>query len=167
MSKKETFEQVVTATNLLCDELGVKDKVRSGLMAIYETHLAPKAAGQAVDLDSVTEKDESGTIIKIKCQLSGVLLPATADFFYEEKSGKGILGLDGKNLRRLSKAAEKARKDHEKLLRTSDKALKEDLFAGKITAEDYQTTYKKLQEAGPDFSKVGAEPAEPTEPANA
>ncbi|MGE4420552.1 MAG: hypothetical protein AB7D38_12095 [Sulfurimonas sp.] len=155
-TKKELYAKLVDETNKLCDELQLKDKVRLGFLAILDEHVAPKAAGMPIDIDSVTLKDEAGKITHIKCQLSGAYLPATTDFFYEEKSGNGIEGLDGKKLRRLSKQAEKARKDFEKKVKATDKALKEDLFEGRITAAEYKEKFEMVTKAGADYSTVSA-----------
>lgn len=142
MTKTETWENVQT---ILADNK-VKDSVLEALRPLLE----PKAGGAKVDVDSVVIRDGEGNIVEMLCSLSGVSLPATADYFYEDKTGEGF---GGTGLKRLSIQAEKARKEHAKSIKASKEAIKEDLYAGEIdvaTAKDMEANL-----AGVDYASVG------------
>jgi len=124
----------------------VKDEVVEALADLFE----PKAGGAKVDIEEVVTRDGAGDIVEMLCSLSGISLPATADYFYEDKSGDGV---GGTGLKRLSIQGEKARKDHTKMVKASKEAIKEDLYAGNIdvaTAKDMEANI-----AGVDYSSVG------------
>jgi len=150
--------------------MATKKEIHANVMGLCETHKAPKAlvealdgllkpktAGQHVDLATVTKTDPSGKVIEIMCQVSDKFLPATADFFYEDKSGKGIKGTDGKMLKRLSRQAESIRKEHTRVTKTSKDAIVADLLASKIDNNKAQSMIKALEAKTPDFSKISRE----------
>jgi len=144
----------------LCKEHKASEKLVAGLTDL----LAPKTAGQHVDLEKVTKKDNSGKIVEIQCQVSGKFLPATVAFFYEEtKEGKGIKGTDGVALRRLSRQAESIRKEFNRKVTASKNAITDDVMAGKIKLEEGNALIAKLAKA-PDFSSVSAKLPEPKAP---
>lgn len=150
-SKKEIFAAVSAAVAGLCEEHKVSTKFKDSLNALLSLHLEPKSGGAVVNLDEVTQKDASGKITHIKCSVSGKFLPATAEFFYEDKSGKGI-GDTG--LKRLSKQAESIRKRHIKVVSTTEKAIMADVFDGKLTPEQGKIKLEKIKASLPDYSKV-------------
>lgn len=150
-SKTEVLAAVLAA----CEAFGAKPKLVEELTAI----LKPKTAGASVNLDEVTRKDENGNVTHIMCSVSGVFLPATKDFFYEDKDGKGINGL-----KRLSRQAEGIRKVHLRTVQVSEKAIVSDILDGVITNEDGKAKIEALRNSKPDFSSVtdvlpDAEPA--------
>jgi len=104
-TKKEIFTMVTTAVAALCTTHKTPTKFNDELQAILAANLEPKAGGATVNLDEVTRKDKDGNIVEIQCSVSGAWLPATKEFFYEDKAGKGINGL-----KRLSRQAESIRK---------------------------------------------------------
>jgi len=151
-TKQEIFDTVSNEVTALCEKHQVSKKVTEGLAAIIETNLKPKAGGASVNIDEVTKKDEQGNITEIMCSVSGVFLPATADFFYEDKAGKGINGL-----KRLSRQAESIRKQHIKTLATTEKAIMFDVLDGVMTPEAGKAKLEKAKAIKPDFSDVTAE----------
>lgn len=151
-TKQEIFDTVSEEAAALCEKHQVSKKFTVGLTAIFETHLKPKSSGASVNIDEVTRKDEQGNIIEIMCSLSGVFLPATIDFFYEDKTGKGINGL-----KRLSRQAEGVRKQHIKTLATNKNAIMANVLDGVITPEEGKAKLKKAEAIKPDFSIVTAE----------
>jgi hypothetical protein len=156
-TKKEIFETVTTSVSALCDEHKVANKFREKLMDILTANLAPKASGASINLDEVTKKDEAGNITEIQCSVSGVFLPATKEFFYEDKAGKGIVGLDGTHLKRLSRQAESIRKQHIKTLAATEKAIMADVLDGAMTPEEGKAELEKVKAIKPDYSSVTAE----------
>ena len=154
-TKKELFENVTSAVTKLCEEANVSKKVQAGLTAIFEEHLAPKSGGQSVNLDEVTRKDADGNITEILCSVSDVWLPATEEFFYLDKSGKGITDA---GLKRVSKQGEATRKRFLKEQNASEKAIVADFMSGAITPDESKKLLEELKTKKPDYSGVTATP---------
>lgn len=152
-TKQEIFDAVTAEVGKLLEDAKVTNKVKEGLTEIFEAHLKPKAAGATVNIDEVTHKDADGNITEIMCSLSGVFLPATKEFFYEDKSGKGINGL-----KRLSRQAEGVRKKHIKLVTTTERAVLADVLDGKMSPEEGKVKIAEIRALKPDYSTVSATP---------
>ena len=133
MTKTQIFEAVMA----VCAEYKVPKEFKAEL----ETLLAPKNSGRFVNIDEITE---------IMCSISGVFLPATAEYFYEARDGKGINGLT-----RISKQADAIRKAHLKAVVASSKAITDDVLDGKITPAEGKKQLEKIKAQTPDYSKVG------------
>lgn len=147
MKKADIFAKAMS----LCTEHKASDKLVAGLTDL----LKPKTAGQHVDLDTVTKKDSNGKVVELQCSVSGKFLPATTEFFYEEKAeGKGIKGIDGVALRRLSRQAESIRKDFTRAKVASQNAITADVLAKKISVDEGARKIEALNASKPDFSKV-------------
>lgn len=140
-SKTEILAQVLE----VCTTFNAKQNLVDALTEI----LKPKSAGAVVNVDEVTQKDASGNITHLLCSVSGKFLPATVDFFYEDKAGKGILGL-----KRLSRQAEGIRKTHLRTVMVSEKAIVSDILDGVISNEDGKAKIEALRASKPDFSSV-------------
>ena len=142
-SKTEILAQVLE----VCTTFNAKQPLVDALTEI----LKPKSAGAVVNVDEVTQKDASGNITHLLCSVSGKFLPATADFFYEDKGGKGILGL-----KRLSRQAEGIRKTHLRNVMVSEKAIVSDILdsTSTITNEEGKAKIEALRASKPDFSSV-------------
>lgn len=138
VSKKDIF----AAAMALCTEHKASSKLVEGLTNLLE----PKAGGAKVDVASVF-KDGN-----LQCAVSGVWLPATLEFFYEDKSGKSPFN----GLRRLSRQAESIRKTHAKTVAASEKAIMSDVLDGNITPEAGKAKVEKIKAIQPDYSKVSA-----------
>ncbi len=148
-TKKEIFESTVAQVEELCKKHNTPKAFNEALNAVLTENLAPKAGGATVNIDEVTKKNDKGEITHIMCSLSGKFLPATKDFFYEDKAGKGINGL-----KRLSRQAEGIRKQHIKVLAATEKAIMADVLDGKMTPEQGKAKLEKAKAAKPDYSKV-------------
>jgi len=149
-TKKEIFSTVSGAVAKLCETNKINSKFQEALQAIIADNLAPKAGGATVNIEDVT-KSKDGKITEIQCSVSGVFLPATADFFYEDKAGKGINGL-----KRLSRQAESIRKSHIKVLAATEKAIMADVLDGAMTPEAGKAKLEKAKAVKPDYSGVTA-----------
>lgn len=151
-SKKEIWADVQA---ILAD-----NKVDTSIVEALRPILEPKAGGAKVDVESVVVRDAEGNIVEMECSLSGVMLPATTEYFYEDKSGDGF---GGTGLKRLSIQAEKARKEHAKQIKASKEGIKNDLYNGDIDVE----TAKELEAnlPGVDYSTVGLIVPEPEDEA--
>jgi hypothetical protein len=130
-------------------EVCAKHKASPELTKAIEDLLAPKAGGATVNIDEVTKKDSAGKITDILCSVSGKFLPATKDFFYEDKDGKGINGL-----KRLSRQAESIRKSYTKVTSASEKAIMTDVIEGTLKPEEAKAKLAKIQANKPDYSTV-------------
>lgn len=150
-TKKEIFEKVTGDVNELCTKYKATKEFVGALSVILSTHLEPKNGGAVVNIDEVTKKDKDGKITHILCSVSEKFLPATKDFFYEDKAGKG-LGDTG--LKRLSRQAESIRKKYIKTLSATEKAIMADVLDGKLTPEIGKSKIEKAKAAKPDYSKV-------------
>jgi len=141
-TKKEIFASAMA----ICAEHKAPKQLVEALTVLLE----PKAGGATVNLDEVTKKNGNGEITEIMCSVSGKFLPATVEYFYEDKSGKGINGL-----RRLSRQAESIRKDAAKVATTSERAIMSDVLDGKLTPEQGKAKIEKIKATKPDYSSVG------------
>lgn len=151
-TKKELFDTVSKETEALCVQHKTSTKFNEALQVIIALNLEPKAGGATVNIDEVTKKNEAGEITEIQCSVSGVFLPATAEFFYEDKAGKGINGL-----KRLSRQAESVRKTYIKTVSTSEKAIMSDVLDQVLTPEAGKAKIEALKAVQPDYSSVTAE----------
>lgn len=168
MTKKEIHLSVVAAATALCDANKIPETFKTKLVAVLDEHLEPKKGGGApVNLDEVTRKNEAGQVTEILCQKANVWLPATADFFYEDKSEKGIIGTDGKSLRRLSLQGETVDREHKKAVIASKNAILEDLGSSDLDPAQIpalQAKLKEINESKPDYSVVKPELPKAVEP---
>lgn len=161
MKKSELVTTVVAALAVILDGK-VKPQIVDEVNAKVEELLGPKSPGAIVDTESVVKRDAEGKIVELQCAVSGVFLPATLDYFYEDKSGKSVfVDADGVALRRLSRQAEGIRKTFIKVNTASEKAVLEDALSGAITQEDGQARLVALRAAKPDYSTVGLIVPEP------
>ena len=153
MTKSELYANVTEAVTAHFD-----GEMPKGLDAVLSAHLAPKVGGgSAVNLDEVTRKDEDGVITEILCSTSGAWLPANADTFYEDKSETPrIVGMDGKGLKRQSKAAEKLAKEFNKAKRATVAALTDDILDSDDLSEinELKEQLRAAKDGKPDFSEV-------------
>lgn len=138
MTKKELFASAME----LCEANDASKELVSGLTDL----LAPKTGGATVVVEDVYNKDE-GTLL---CSVSGVWLPATVEYFYEDKSGKSHFN----GLRRLSRQAESIRKTHTKTIKASETAIMNDVLDGEMSVEDGKAQVAALKDSKPDFSAV-------------
>lgn len=159
-TKQEIFDTVTTAVAALCATHKTPVKFNDELNLILSGNLAPKAGGASINIEDVT-KSVNGKITEIQCSVSGIFLPASADFFYEDKAGKGIDGL-----KRLSRQAESVRKTHIKTLAATEKAIMSDVLDGKMTPEAGKAKLEAAKAVKPDYSGVSRElPKEDSEEA--
>jgi len=159
-TKKEIFETVSKEVGAVCTKFNVPANVKAELESIIEANLAPKAGGATVNVDEVTKKDANGKVTQILCSVSGKWLPATKEFFYEDKVGKGIADT---GLKRLSRQAESIRKQYIKTLTATEKAIMADVLDGKMTPEQGKAKLEKAKATKPDYSSVTATPAKEAE----
>lgn len=149
--KSEVLASVLAAVAVFGKENKLTKEQTEGLNNLLNDLLAPKSAGLSVNLDEITKKDANGKITHIMCSLSGKFLPATLDFFYEDKTGKGV---GGTGLKRLSRQAEAIRKQFTKQITASEHAIMADTVDKKITPEDARKKLEALRASKPDYSKV-------------
>jgi len=156
MTKTEIYSNVTTAI----EELGLSEEVFNALTVIIDDNLKPKSGGGSVDLSEVTKVDADGTIVELLCATSKVWLPATLDFFYEDKSENAkIIGEDGGSLKRLSRQAESVGKKFIKTQRATIQALTDDILEVEDLSElgDLKVLLAEAKNAKPDYSVVTAE----------
>ena len=136
--------------------------VETEVITSVEDILKPKTGGKALDLSEVTRVDEDGNIVEMECAVSHVWLPATAEYFYEDKTGKGPNGL-----KRTSKQGEGVKKAFLKTHRASEKAIMADFTSGDIEPDEAKELLADLENQAPDYTVVGliVEEVEETEEA--
>ena len=160
MKKVELVSTVVAALAAIMDGK-VKPAIQDEINAKLGELLGPKSPGASVNIEDVVKRDASGVITELQCAVSGVFLPATLEYFYEDKSGKSqFTDANGIALRRLSRQAEGIRKTFIKTQTTSERAILEDALKGVITQEEGQAKLAAIQGAKPDYSSVGILSAE-------
>lgn len=148
-TKKELFENVSKEIGEACTEFNVPEDVTEELLNIVAKHLKPRQGGATINVDEVTQKDKKGNIISLQCSVSGVFLPATKEYFYEDKTGRGVVGL-----RRLSRKAESIRKAHLKAIAAKEKAIMDDVLSGAVTADKANDLIAEIKKEKPDYSAV-------------
>lgn len=135
-TKKEIFESAMA----LCEQEGASAELVKGLTDL----LAPKTGGAKINVEDVFDGE------KLQCSVSDVWLPATAEYFYEDKSGKSPFN----GLRRLSRQAEAIRKAHDKKIKASKAAIMSDVLDGNISPEEGKEAVEALLADKPDYSTV-------------
>ena len=153
MNKREIFKTVDREIKHLCFGYELPRAFLNSLDKIISDNLAPKQAGMSIDLDEVT-KVKNGKIVEIQCAVSKVFLPATKEFFYEDKQGKGIL-VDGVRLRRLSRQAESIRKKHAKYVEKTEREAMGEVLSGTMTPEQAKQIIEIARNKKPDYSSIG------------
>ena len=158
MKKVELVSTVVAALAAIMDGK-VKPAIQDEINAKLADMLGPKTPGASVNIEDVVKRDASGFITELQCAVSGVFLPATLEYFYEDKSGKSqFTDANGIALRRLSRQAEGIRKAFIKTQTVSERAILEDALKGVITQEEGQAKLAAIKGAKPDYSSVGILP---------
>lgn len=139
-SKKEIFASAM--------EICKKHNASPKLVAELEEVLAPKKGGAAVNVEDVYVPKAKDGKAYLLCSVSGLWLEATADNFYEDASETNKFG----GLKRLSRAAEAARKKAIAAKRATEAAVMQDMLTNAITPEEGKKQLAKV--AGPDFSGI-------------
>ena len=142
-SKKSILENVVVI--LAANGVSSDAKLYKELVETLE----PKKGGASVNTEDVYVANAKDGKAYLLCSVSGLWLEATADNFYED------LGNESNKfggLKRLSRAAEAARKKAVGAKKATEKAVMDDLLAGNITAEEGKDIIAKV--AGPDYSTI-------------
>ena len=140
MSKTEIWSEVQS----VLEKYDVPNELVTELTNILE----PKRGGGSVDIESLVKRDVEGNIVELKCSLSGVFLPATAENFYSDKQGVG-------GFRRASRPATAIKKEFDKEQATVKASIVDELIAGNIDNTDAQAQIAELEAKTPDYSTVG------------
>ncbi len=139
-SKKEIHSQVL--------ELCTKFKAPTELTNALDELLKPGKSGAKLNVDEVYVPKAKDGKAYLLCSASNVWLEATTENFYEDKTGNDKFG----GLKRLSRAAEKARKDVVQVKKATEAAVMADLLAGEITKEEGNAKLAAIPQ--PDFSGI-------------
>lgn len=124
------------------------------MTAEIKTLLEPKTGGKTVDLSEVTTVDKKGQVLTMEDSISGVWLEATLENFYEDKTGKGIVGTDGASLKRVSKIAYSLQTKAKKALAASKQGIFDDVLEGNLAPEDGKAKIAELTAAPVDYTSV-------------
>jgi hypothetical protein len=141
--------------------MATKKEIHESAMAICANYKAPKALTKA--LDELLKPGKGGASVNVEdvyvpkakdgkaylqCSVSGLWMEATAENFYEDDSENNKFG----GLKRLSRAAESARKKFINAKKATEKAVLTDLLAKKITEDEGNKQLAKF--VAPDFSQI-------------
>lgn len=140
-SKKELLAEVLG----LCET----HKASKNLVAELTALLEPKKGGATVNVEDVFVPKAKDGKAYLLCSVSNQWLEATVENFYED------LGNENNKfggLKRLSRAAEAARKKAVSTKKATEKSVMDDLLSGNITAEKAKEIIAAV--AGPDYSTV-------------
>lgn len=148
MSKIETFNKVVE----ILDAHNANKNLREALISLLE----PKKGGSAVNVEDVFVAKAKDGKAYLLCSVSGKWMEATAENFYEDAAENNKFG----GFKRLSRAAESARKQAIAAKKATEKAVMTDLLAGVISKEQAQATLDSV--AGPDYSSVPGTEVKPS-----
>jgi hypothetical protein len=140
-SKKDILAEVL--------EICEKHNASKNLIAELTLALEPKKGGASLNIDDVFVANAKDGKAYLLCSVSGLWMEATADNFYED-----LVNENNKfgGLKRLSRAAEAARKKAIQVKKATEKSVMEDLLAGNITAEAGKEIIAAV--AGPDYSSI-------------
>ena len=144
-SKKQTYEAVVEVLS----QYDIPEELSNKLRDI----LAPKTGGKTYDISEVTLTNDNGDIVAILDSVTGVWLPATEEFFYADKAGKGI-PVGDTTLKRTSKVGYMILSKHRKAVEASKRAIFDDVLNGVITPEEGKAEVERLDSSEPDYSEV-------------
>jgi len=139
-TKQEIFKQAMT----ICEAEGASEALVTGLTALLE----PKKGGQSVDIESIVTRDENGEITHITCRYSNVSLPATSEYFPNDKASKA------NGLYTVSKQALAIKKAADKTLKASKEAITSDVLNEVIAPAEAKEMIANLT-ANIDYSTVG------------
>lgn len=156
-SKKEMYTEVSNLVSQILVGNNVKAAVCQEVQKAIDLVLKPGTFGAKTDVESVVKRDADGNIVELMCSVAKVFLPASLDYFYEDKTGKSqFIGIDGKPLKRLSKQAEAVRKKHIAEQNKALNAINQALYAGEIDVETAKVKKAEIEAIPYDFSKVRA-----------
>ena len=148
MSKIETFNKVVE----ILDAHNANKNLREALISLLE----PKKGGSSVNVEDVFVAKAKDGKAYLLCSVSGKWMEATAENFYEDAAENNKFG----GFKRLSRAAESARKHAISAKKATEKAVMTDLLAGVISKEQAQATLDAV--TGPDYSSVPGTEVKPS-----
>jgi len=152
-----TKSEIFTAAIAICTELNLGDVATAKFTELLE----PKKGGAQFNIEDVT-MSEDGTITHILDSVFGVWVPVFDDEGNENFYAKPDTELGWS---RFSKAAEKSRKDREKVFKATEKATFADVMAGEITPDDAKEVMAEAETARHDI--VVPEDLNALEPAEA
>lgn len=156
-SKKELYAEVSGNITKLLQANGVSDAIVAEVQKAIDASLKPgKFGATSVNLDEVTKKDSDGNITEILCNVSGVWLPASVEYFYEDLSGKSKIVVDGVALKRLSRQAEAVRKKFIAAQAKESQKITAQVLNEEISNAEGKQLLAELAAQKPDFSEVRA-----------
>jgi hypothetical protein len=145
MTKKELYTKSVE----IMDKYGINAECRAELVELLE----PKKGGvSSINIEEITETDANGNITSIKCALCDMFLPATLEYFYEDKDSK-IVNAEGIGLNRKSRQDKQIKREAERTYKASKEAIVTDLLDGNISQEEAKSAIDGLS-VEPDYSTI-------------
>ena len=151
MTKKEMYEKGMEILTKNKDSFVTEESFDAFKVELEEL-LKPGRAGQSVNLDEITKKDENGNIVEVQCKLSGVWLPADTKHFLADKNSK-IVNAEGEGIYPVSRQADKLKKEAKKAYAASKEAISQDVFDENITPAQGKEAIANLS-TEPDYSSV-------------
>lgn len=154
--KSELYAEVSANVTKLLEANEVDADIIAEVQKAIDASLKPGVFGaRSVNIEDVVKRDSDGEITEILCNVSGVWLPASVEYFYEDLSGKSKIVVDGVALKRLSRQAEGVRKKFIAQQAKASQAITTKVLNGEISAEEGKRQLAELPEK-PDFSAVRA-----------
>lgn len=154
--KSELYAEVSNSVTKLLSANEVSEAIIAEVQKAIDASLKPGVFGaRSVNIEDVVKRDSDGEITEILCNVSGVWLPASVEYFYEDLSGKSKIVVDGVALKRLSRQAEGVRKKFIAQQAKASQAITTKVLNGEISAEEGKRQLAELPEK-PDFSEVRA-----------
>lgn len=154
--KSELYAEVSGSVTKLLSANDVSEAIIAEVQKAIDASLKPGVFGaRSVNIEDVVKRDSDGEITEILCNVSGVWLPASVEYFYEDLSGKSKIVVDGVALKRLSRQAEGVRKKFIAQQAKASQAITTKVLNGEISAEEGKRQLAELPEK-PDFSEVRA-----------
>jgi len=135
-TKKEIFESAL----VICEELELGEDATKAFTDLLE----PKKGGAQFNIEDVTTVDADGVITHILDSVFNLMVPVFDDEGNENFYAKPDTELGWS---RFSKAAEKSRKDREKVFKATEKAVFADVMEGTITPDDAKELMSAAEEA--------------------
>ena len=135
-TKKEIFISALA----ICEELKLSKKAVTAFTELLE----PKKGGAQFNIEDVTLVDDKGVITHVLDSVFNIMIPVFDDEGNENFYAKPDTELGWS---RFSKAAEKSRKDREKVFKATEKAVFSDVMEGTITPDDAKELMSAAEKA--------------------
>ncbi|HED5116027.1 TPA: hypothetical protein R4958_001429 [Campylobacter jejuni] len=146
MSKTKFYNEVMEGLNEVFSEHAIDNEAKVAVLSVVDNVLKPKTLRSSSETTIV---DENGDVVAILDIHSKFYLPATEEFFYTDRQGKGINGL-----KRISKIGEHISKKHKAAKDKEIASISAKVLSGELDREVANAKIEEIKAQKPDFSEM-------------